>query len=70
MKLKRLDPKNKETIDLFAKAIYMGHGLPFYSDRYPAFHLLPEMIKEDMRFMGKAAYKAFIKMVEAGYESK
>ena len=46
MKLKRLDPNNKETIDLFAKAIYMGHGLPFYSDRYPAFHLLPDFAWE------------------------
>lgn len=64
--LKRLDPNDEKAIDLFARAIYMGVGLPFYSEHYPAYRFLPERIKKDMQRMGKAAYKEFIKMVE-GY---
>lgn len=68
--MKRLDPDDERAIDLFARAIYMGYGLPFYSDRYPVYHLLPVRIKADMQRMGKAAYKEFKKMVEEEYKNE
>ena len=61
--MKKLQEKEeKRMIELFARAIYMGWGLPFYSDNYPTYRLTPEIIKEDMRRLGKAAYKEYIKM--------
>ena len=53
---------DKTMIDLFSRALYFSKDLPFYSDKYPAFRLLPSNIKKDMRRMGKAAYKEYINM--------
>ena len=66
----KLNPEDKKNIDLFSRAIYMGKDLPFYSERYPVYHLLPVGIKKDMQRMGKAAYKEFIKMVEEEYKNE
>ena len=60
-----LKPYNHDEtmIDLFSRALYLSQDLPFYSAKYPAYRFLPKNVKEDMRRMGKAAYKEYINMV-------